>query len=364
MVTGLSSIRDYNVTWHQGGNSIPVPSAKSASASDETFVCHDEQCADNCLHTNSLQNAATTITAGDDKELTNRGAATSVPGFDEVARAFHHPRKSANGAHWPRRPGRFQGKILLEKLLQLKPDPALATPLYLQLASKLTMAVHGGLWKPNEALPAERVLSEVLDVSRFTARKAIEILCDRGVLCRRHGSGTYVNNTLARPLSRLTGFSDEARQRGFEPGSQWLAREIGIAAKEECRALGLRANSPVSRLKRLRTADDQIVAIESATIPARYLPDPGAVDDSLYGYLAKRQSEPARARQHIQAVNADAELARLANVEPGAAMLYIRRIAYDAMGAAIELTHSYFRSDRFDFVAVLTQSPLLETAPN
>ncbi|HEX7641893.1 MAG TPA: GntR family transcriptional regulator [Burkholderiaceae bacterium] len=244
---------------------------------------------------------------------------------------------------------------LENKLRQLKPDPAIATPLYLQLASKLSVAVHEGVWKPNEALPAERILSEALGISRFTTRKAIEILCERGVLCRRHGSGTYVNRTLARPLSRLTSFSDEARQRGFAPGSTWLSREIGIAAKEECRMLGLRANSPVSRLKRLRTADDRIVAIESSTIPARFLPDPRAVEDSLYSYLADRQAEPARARQHIQAINANEELARLANVEPGSAMLYIRRIAYDARGAAIELTHSYFRSDRFDFVAVLAQ---------
>ena len=243
---------------------------------------------------------------------------------------------------------------MLEKFLQLRPDPTLSTPLYLQLASKLTLGIHGGWWRPNEALPAERVLSEVLQVSRFTTRRAIELLCERGILQRRHGSGTYVNANLARPLSRLTSFSDEARQRGLEPGSRWLAREIGIALRDECRALGLRPNSPVSRLKRLRTADNVVVAIESTTVPARFLPDPGAVGDSLYGYLAERQATPARAQQHIQAVNASAEHARLADVEPGAAMLYIRRIAYSDSGTAIELTHSYYRSDRYDFVAVLT----------
>ncbi len=251
---------------------------------------------------------------------------------------------------------------MLEKLLLLKPDSSISTPLYLQLASKLTVSIHSGLWRPNEALPAERILSEALEVSRFTARKAIEILCERGILQRRHGSGTYVNAALARPLSRLTSFSDEARQRGMEPGSQWLAREIGIAVKDECRALGLRANSPVSRLRRLRTADADVVAIENTTIPARFLPDPGAINDSLYGYLADQQAQPARARQHIQAINASEEQARLANIEPGAAMLYIRRIAYSASGAAVELTHSYFRSDCYDFVAVLTQETgLLET---
>ena len=42
---------------------------------------------------------------------------------------------------------------------------------------------------------------------------------------------------------------------------------------------------PVARLKRLRTADDVVMAIETSTIPALYMPDPGTVHGSLYGYL-------------------------------------------------------------------------------
>jgi len=52
-------------------------------------------------------------------------------------------------------------------------------------------------------------------------------------------------------------------------------------------------------------------------------------------------------------VNANAEQARLTGIESGAAMLHLKRIGYLENGTAIELTHAYFRSDSYAFVAVL-----------
>ena len=109
----------------------------------------------------------------------------------------------------------------------------------------------------------------------------------------------------------------------------------------------------VSRLKRLRTADNVVMAIESTTIPAMYMPNPKLVTDSLYGYLEAHNVAPTRALQHIRAVNATAEQARLADIKQGAAMLFITRVGYLPNGTAIELSHSYCRSDYYDFVAEL-----------
>jgi GntR family transcriptional regulator len=239
------------------------------------------------------------------------------------------------------------------QLDEFKPDTESVTPLYLQLANKLSDGIHSGFWQPDEALPSERMLSDMLSISRVTARKAIDILCERGMLTRKRGSGTYITPKLEQPLSRLTNFSEELRQRGFTPGSQWLSRETGVAAADEILALGLSPNTPVSRLKRLRTADNVVMAIESSTIPAQYLPNPKAVSDSLYGYLEAHNLMPVRALQHIRAVNATPEQARLANIKQGAAMLYITRVSYLESGATIELSHSYCRSDYYDFVAEL-----------
>ena len=238
-------------------------------------------------------------------------------------------------------------------LKDFKPDNASATPLYLQLSNKLATAIHNGIWQPDEALPSERTLSEQLNISRVTARKAIDMLCERGLLTRKQGSGTFITPKLEQPLSRLTNFSEELRQRGFVPGSQWLSRDTGIAAPEEILSLGLSPNTLVSRLKRLRTADSVVMAIENTTVPAQYLPNPKLVTDSLYDYLETVGAAPTRALQHIRAVNATPEQAKLAGIKNGAAMLFITRVGYHANGGAIELTHSYCRSDYYDFVAEL-----------
>ena len=103
--------------------------------------------------------------------------------------------------------------------------------------------------------------------------------------------------------------------------------------------------------QRLRTADEVVMAIETSTIPALYMPDPANVSGSLYGYLEATGNVPMRALQHIRAINANAEQARLANIAPGTAMLHITRVSYLESGAAVELTHSFCRSDYYEFVA-------------
>jgi len=65
---------------------------------------------------------------------------------------------------------------------------------------------------------------------------------------------------------------------------------------------------------------------------------------------------PMRALQHIRAMNASAELARQLEVPEGQAVLFITRIAYLESGQAIELTHSYCRSDHYDFVAEMRRA--------
>ncbi|MBA5605330.1 GntR family transcriptional regulator [Duganella sp. FT3S] len=240
---------------------------------------------------------------------------------------------------------------MLAQLSDFRPDASSDTPLYMQLANKLSDGITSGDWRANEALPSERVLSEMLTISRVTARKAIDMLCERGMLTRKRGSGTYITPKLEQPLSRLTSFSEELSQRGFTAGSRWLQREIGVASPQELLSLGLSPNMPVARLKRLRTADDVVMAIETTTIPVAYMPNPHQVTESLYGYLEASGAVPMRALQHIRAVNANAEQARLANIAAGAAMLHITRVSYLDNGNAVELTHSFCRSDYYEFVA-------------
>src|ERR1700761_7935420 len=128
----------------------------------------------------------------------------------------------------------------------MNPDPENDTPLYLQLARKLGAAIHENRWSAGEALPSERTLSDAIGVSRITARKAIALLVEQGLIRRARGAGSFITPRVADPLSRLTGFTKKMEQRGFRPDSIWLEREVRSATRDEIVHLGLSPGASVA----------------------------------------------------------------------------------------------------------------------
>ena len=222
-------------------------------------------------------------------------------------------------------------------------------PLYVQLAHKISKAIQKGEFRPNEALPAERVLAEKFSVSRVTARAAIKQLAHQGMVVSRRGSGNYITPILEQPLSRLASFSEELQNSGYTPGSRWLQRTISLANTDELLGLNLLPGARVARMERLRLAGNVVMAHEVSALPASILPDPMAVAGSLYAHLALRNLSPTRARQHIRAVNANARLAEQLGLPEHHAVLFIARLGYSPSNQVVELTHSYCRSEYYDF---------------
>ncbi|KQP13235.1 GntR family transcriptional regulator [Pseudorhodoferax sp. Leaf267] len=232
-------------------------------------------------------------------------------------------------------------------------DPQAATPLYLQVRNGLARLIREGRFGTEDALPSERALAEQLGISRVTTRKAIDALAGDGLILRRQGSGNYVAPLLEQPLTRLTSFTEELLQRGFAPSSRWIKRSLGVAQPDEMVAFGLSPGARVARLERVRLADQTPMALETSALPVGVLPDPQAVHESLYQYLADRQQLPVRALQHIRASNATAYQAGLLAVAEGHALLFITRAAYAEDGRCVEITNTWCLSDYYDFVAEL-----------
>ncbi|NLB98537.1 GntR family transcriptional regulator [Jeotgalibaca porci] len=65
-------------------------------------------------------------------------------------------------------------------------------PLYQQIALKLAKRVAVGTYQEGHKLHARSTLAKAFNVSPETARKAVQILDDLGIMESHHGSGTYV----------------------------------------------------------------------------------------------------------------------------------------------------------------------------
>lgn len=240
-----------------------------------------------------------------------------------------------------------------ELFLGFRPDPAGAAPLYLQLAQRMAAAIDTGHLADGQPLPPERQLCETLNVSRTTLRKALELLAARGNLASRQGSGHVVSKQVTQMLTRLTGFSDDMRARGWHPSERMLAQGVHPPSAEEAAALALPSGEAVHRLVRLRLADGMPLAIERACVPARHIPGGNAIAGSLYAALAERGLQPVRAVQHLRAAAAVAEDARHLGIEPGEPVMHTTRTSFMQDNEPIEFTRSVYRGDRYDFVAEL-----------
>ena len=229
-------------------------------------------------------------------------------------------------------------------------------PRYEQLYRHLLAAITSGEMAAQSQLPPERELAEIAEVSRVTVRKAVAQLVEDSLLEQRRGAGTFVRAPrpkMEHSLSALMSFTEYMRQRGKTSSSRILQRGIAPPSPDEQIALGLSCSEALSRVERLRFADDVPMALERSSLPRDILPDPDMVDVSLYDVLRARNVAPTRAVQRITAVNLGGDDARLLNLVDGAAVLRIDRTAYLPSGRPIEFTRGLYRSDIYDFIAEL-----------
>lgn len=226
-------------------------------------------------------------------------------------------------------------------------------PLYRRLENAIKAAIGAAHIRRGAVIPSERTLCDALHISRVTVRKAIDGLVSDGFLDRRQGAKTVVSSRLEKSLVTMTSFSEDMRSRGLEPGCVWISRDISRPSPAEMMALGISAGEKVVRLRRLRTADNTPIAIEIATLPARFVPDPQAIQASLYEYLEANGALPVRALQRMQAKPASEDERRLLGTPEDASLLIMERRCFLADGQIVEFTQTKYRGDVYDFVIEL-----------
>ncbi|XVU30441.1 GntR family transcriptional regulator [Actinoplanes sp. CA-054009] len=66
------------------------------------------------------------------------------------------------------------------------------TPLYIQIADVIEARIRSGELLPDRPIPSENQMVQEFGVARGTARKALELLRERGLVVTVVGRGTFV----------------------------------------------------------------------------------------------------------------------------------------------------------------------------
>ncbi len=237
-------------------------------------------------------------------------------------------------------------------------DRASPLPLYYQIKELLRERIERGELRPHERLPSENELERALGVSRMTARRALAELETEGYVYREQGRGTFVAEPkLRQSLLRLTSFTEDMRARGLRPGARVL--DVRVMRDERVAArMGLEPEEAFVRVRRVRLADGQPLALETAYVRAALCPGLEAedlTDRSLYQTLRERYKlQLGRAEQTLEAGAATEFEAQVLRIPVGQPVLLIERLTFLGDGKTpIEFVRSVYRGDRYKFVVEL-----------
>jgi GntR family transcriptional regulator len=225
-------------------------------------------------------------------------------------------------------------------------------PLWAQLEADLRRRLAAGAF--GERFPTDRELVETYEVSRNTAREAVDRLCAEGLLERRRGRGTFVlTPEFEQPTGALYSLFRSIEAAGVAQTSQVLQLEECVDAAASQR-LELAPDAALVLLSRLRSAGGEPLALDRVWLPAevaRPLLDADFGHTALYDELASRCGVVmVDGWERIRPVVPTAAERSLLQQPEGQAVFTIERLGR-AVDRIVEWRVSLIRGDRYAFVA-------------
>lgn len=231
-----------------------------------------------------------------------------------------------------------------------------ARALYEVCAERVAREISVGTLRPGQRLPSERALAEALGYTRLTARRALKLLGERGLIEPDDRRGWQVRGgPVSEPLSTLIGFTQMARQRGLIATSKILSLSEREATIDEADALRVAAGSALLDLSRLRMLDDRPTALERLRMPTSRVRWPAGFDftSSIYEAWESQGIVPTRADAIVDVVDANVEAAELLGVTVGRGLLHMSCVTISGTGSIICLEDTRYHPDRYRFRATL-----------
>ena len=228
------------------------------------------------------------------------------------------------------------------------------SPLYQQIKALILRSLQAGEWRPGEAIPSELELAARFKVSQGTVRKAVDELAAENLLMRRQGKGTFVATHAEEQVQfrflRLA--PDHPDQSPDASRREFLDCRRLRAPADVARALQLKSGDMVVEVRRVLHFAGQPVVLDDIWLPGHLFK--GLTADRLSQYQGPMyglfESEfgvrMIRAEEKIRAVDADASVAGVLQVEVGSPLLSVERLSFTYGDQPVELRRGLYRTDR------------------
>jgi len=230
-------------------------------------------------------------------------------------------------------------------------------PAYYQIALDIRNRILKQEWGVGTSIPPETTLAKDYGVSRVTMRQALAELVKDGILERRQGSGTFVNQEpipLIHDLSLPQILAGRLRNRGLVTSSTIIeAQTFPDPLPQVQENLQITETTPVAYLKRILLIGNKPAALNRSWFDSTLCPgitDQELIDHSLSLTLQDRYGlVPAYANNWLEVIRSTQETAELLDSVLDMPMILLRSVSYLSDGTPLEYSITEWLGDRIRF---------------
>ncbi len=206
---------------------------------------------------------------------------------------------------------------------------------YIIIKQHICQKIESGQWPQHHKVPSENALTQQFNVSRMTARRALQELTEQGILVRSQGSGTFVATFKSQSsLLKIRNISDEINERGHKHHAQQLMLKSIAVTQEIAILLNLKNNEDVFLSQVLHFENDQPIQLEQRYVNAVLVPEYLLQDFTTitpHEYLSA-VAPLTEATHEIEAILASSDICQLLTINQSAPCLQVKRRTWSSKG--------------------------------
>lgn len=227
-------------------------------------------------------------------------------------------------------------------------------PLPVQLREEILAIIEQEGLRPGDRLPTEAAIASRFGVARTTAREALKLLEQDGIVDVRHGSGRYLSQvaTLERPITRLESVTEMMAALGYSVTNQVISVTLRGAKRDEAASFGLAEGDTVIELERIRLHGEEPLIYSVDVIPRTIIDVPVEEVDwsgSLLGLLETNGARVTSAMAQLRVETLPEAGQRAMGRRSSYPWILLVQRNIDENAAVVILSRDYHRYDSFSF---------------
>lgn len=212
---------------------------------------------------------------------------------------------------------------------------SMAKPKFRIIKQHICDNIESGAWAQHSKVPSENELAEQFNVSRMTARRALQELTEQGVLVRSQGAGTFVATFKSQSsLLEIRNIADEITERGHQHSALQLELKTVDVNEEIAILLGLKNKVSVFYSEVLHFENGEPIQLEQRFVNSSLVPEylqQNFAQVTPHEYLST-EAPLTEATHEVEAVLASKEICQLLLINTTQPCLQVKRRTWSSQG--------------------------------